>query len=48
MVSVLTNGKYIDYNFRREEKRVGGDYRAKGDDFRIEFARFRSIIPFAW
>lgn len=47
MVAVLTNGKYIDYNYRKEEKRVGGDYRKMGDIFRIELARYRSIIPFA-
>jgi hypothetical protein len=46
MVSVLTNGRYIDWRFRREEKRVGGDYRKMGDEFKIERTRYGSTIPY--
>ncbi|EIW69113.1 hypothetical protein TREMEDRAFT_31494 [Tremella mesenterica DSM 1558] len=44
--SSLLNGRQIDYYYRREERRVGGDYRKKGEEFKIEYTRLRCIIPF--
>jgi hypothetical protein len=46
--SALTNGRLIDYYYRREERRVGGDYRKKGEEFRLEITRFRIVVPFLW
>ncbi|KAM0753668.1 MFS general substrate transporter [Meredithblackwellia eburnea MCA 4105] len=46
IVSSQLNGKQIDWYFRREEKRVGGDYRKKPDEFNIESTRIRCIFPF--
>lgn len=44
----LTNGRLMDYIYRKEEKRVGGDYRKKGDEFRLERTRFLIAIPSMW
>ena len=46
LVSVLTTGRYVDYLYQREERRVGGDYRKVGEEFRLEWTRFRSILPY--
>ncbi|KAG8855703.1 hypothetical protein FRB96_006747 [Tulasnella sp. 330] len=46
VVSSIINGRQIDYYYRKEEQRVGGDYRKKGDEFRIELTRLRCIFPF--
>ena len=46
VVSSLLNGRQIDYYYRREERRVGGDYRKKGEEFRVEYTRLRCIAPF--
>jgi hypothetical protein len=32
--------------YRREERRIVGDYRKKGGLFRIEITRFRVVVPF--
>lgn len=44
LASVL-NGRQLDYYFRREERRVGGDYRTHSE-FRIEKTRIRCLYPF--
>ncbi|WRT65469.1 uncharacterized protein IL334_002412 [Kwoniella shivajii] len=44
--SAQLNGRQIDYYFRKEEKRVGGDYRKKPNEFDIEYTRLRCIAPF--
>ena len=46
LVSVLTNGRYIDWRFRREEQRVGGDFKKMGNEFKIERTRYGSMIPY--
>ncbi|WVQ62951.1 uncharacterized protein L199_001100 [Kwoniella botswanensis] len=45
--SAQLNGRQIDYWFRKEEKRVGGDYRKKPQEFDIEYTRIRCLAPFA-
>jgi len=46
LTASLINGRQIDWYYRREEKRVGGDYRKKPQEFRIELTRLRCIAPF--
>ncbi|KAL8276745.1 hypothetical protein RQP46_010854 [Phenoliferia psychrophenolica] len=46
VISSILNGKQLDYYYQREEKRVGGDYRAKPDEFRIYLTRLRCLVPF--
>ncbi|WVQ73805.1 hypothetical protein IAR50_003386 [Cryptococcus sp. DSM 104548] len=46
IVSSQLNGRQLDYYFRREERRVGGDYRQKPDQFNIERCRLYCLIPF--
>lgn len=36
----------MDYYYRKEKERVGGDYRAKGEEFRIDLVRIGTIAPF--
>ncbi|WVW79763.1 hypothetical protein I302_101733 [Kwoniella bestiolae CBS 10118] len=45
--SAQLNGRQIDYWFRKEEKRVGGDYRKKPDEFDLDYTRIRCLAPFA-
>lgn len=47
IISSQLNGRQLDYYFRREERRVGGDYRAKPEEFNIEKTRIRCLYPFA-
>ncbi|ODO09248.1 hypothetical protein I350_02848 [Cryptococcus amylolentus CBS 6273] len=46
IVSSQLNGRLLDYYFRREERRVGGDYRQKPEQFNIERTRIYCLIPF--
>ncbi|KAG8990670.1 hypothetical protein FRB94_013187 [Tulasnella sp. JGI-2019a] len=46
IVSTLINGRQLDYYYRKEESRVGGDYRKKKEEFRIELTRLKCIFPF--
>ncbi|KAL8291258.1 hypothetical protein RQP46_002236 [Phenoliferia psychrophenolica] len=46
--SSLLNGRQLDYYYRKEEARVGGDYRKKPDEFRIHLTRIRCLVPFMW
>ncbi|ORY25281.1 major facilitator superfamily domain-containing protein [Naematelia encephala] len=46
VIAGLTNGRQIDYYYRREEKRVGGDYRKKGELFKIDRVRIMCIFPY--
>ncbi|KAL8291500.1 hypothetical protein RQP46_002478 [Phenoliferia psychrophenolica] len=46
IISSLLNGKQLDHYYQREEARVGGDYRAKPDEFRIYLTRLRCLVPF--
>ncbi|KAG8992036.1 hypothetical protein FRB94_012033 [Tulasnella sp. JGI-2019a] len=46
IISSLINGRQLDYYYRKEERRVGGDYRKKREEFRIELTRLRCIFPF--
>ncbi|WVQ72078.1 hypothetical protein IAR50_001623 [Cryptococcus sp. DSM 104548] len=46
IASTLLNGKQLDYYFRREERRVGGDYCSKPDDFHVERCRLYCFIPY--
>lgn len=48
VIMALTIGRLSDYYYRKEEKRVGGDYRRKGDEFRLERTRFIVAIPSMW
>lgn len=45
IISTILNGKQVDYFYRREEKRCGGDHRAC-PDFRVELTRHRCLWPF--
>ncbi|OWT38522.1 hypothetical protein AYX14_05816 [Cryptococcus neoformans] len=47
IISSQLNGRQLDYYFHREERRVGGDYRAKPEEFNIEKTRIRCLFPFA-
>ena len=44
--ATVINGRQIDWMFRREERRVGGDYRKKGEEFAIDWTRIRCMFPF--
>ncbi|KAM0753667.1 MFS general substrate transporter [Meredithblackwellia eburnea MCA 4105] len=44
--SSLLTGRQLDYYYQREEMRVGGDYRKKGEEFRIDPVRINCIYPF--
>ena len=46
IISSILNGKQLDYYYQREEKRIGGDYRKKPDEFRIYLTRLRCLVPF--
>ena len=46
IISSQLSGHQLDWYYRREEKRVGGDYRKKGDEFRVDLTRIRCITPF--
>lgn len=37
----------MDWLYRKEENRVGGDFRKKGEVFKIERSRLRCLFPFA-
>ncbi|WVR04031.1 hypothetical protein IAU60_001030 [Kwoniella sp. DSM 27419] len=45
IISSQFNGRQLDYWYRKEERRVGGDYRKKPDEFDIEYTRMRCYIP---
>lgn len=45
IISTILNGKQVDFFYRREEKRCGGDHRAC-PDFRVELTRHRCLWPF--
>lgn len=45
IISTILNGKQVDYFYRREEKRCGGDHRVR-PDFRVELTRHRCLWPF--
>ncbi|KAL8277585.1 hypothetical protein RQP46_010017 [Phenoliferia psychrophenolica] len=47
IISSLLNGKLLDYAYQKEEKRVGGGYREKPEDFRIFRTRLFCLIPFS-
>ena len=40
------NGRQLDWRYRKEERRVRGDYRKAGEDFRIELTRIVCLVPF--
>jgi hypothetical protein len=46
ILTVFLNGRQLDYFYRKEERRVGGDYRKKPDEFRIDLTRIRCMFPF--
>ncbi|WVQ78691.1 hypothetical protein IAT38_000778 [Cryptococcus sp. DSM 104549] len=46
IIAAQLNGRLLDWTFRREERRVGGDYRKKPETFNIERTRLRCLIPF--
>lgn len=46
IVSAITNGRLIDWMYRREERRVGGDFRKCRTTFRLEPTRFKVCIGF--
>jgi len=46
MMTVFLNGRQLDYYYKKEERRVGGDYRKKPDDFRVDLTRIRCMYPF--
>ncbi|OCF45038.1 hypothetical protein I317_01089 [Kwoniella heveanensis CBS 569] len=46
IISAQLNGRQLDFWFRREERRVGGDYRKKPETFDIEYTRIRCLAPF--
>ncbi|KAK8861358.1 hypothetical protein IAR55_002177 [Kwoniella newhampshirensis] len=46
ILAALINGRQIDYMYRKEERRVGGGFREKPDEFNIEWARLSCLIPF--
>lgn len=48
VITALINGRLVDYFYRKEEKRVGGDFRKKAEDFRLERSRFIVAIPSYW
>jgi hypothetical protein len=48
VITALINGRLVDYFYRKEEKRIGGDFRKKPEDFRLERSRFIVAIPSYW
>ncbi|WVQ94439.1 hypothetical protein IAU59_001518 [Kwoniella sp. CBS 9459] len=46
IISAQLNGQQLDYWFKKEERRVGGDYRKKPDTFDIELTRIRCLASF--
>jgi len=46
VVSSFINGRQLDYYYSKEEERVGGDYKKKPNEFRVELTRLRCLIPF--
>ncbi|ORY29520.1 major facilitator superfamily domain-containing protein [Naematelia encephala] len=44
-VCSLFVGRFMDKLYRKEKQRVGGDHRAKPEEFRLERVRF-SVLPF--
>ncbi|ODN82263.1 hypothetical protein L202_02546 [Cryptococcus amylolentus CBS 6039] len=46
ILSTILNGKQLDYYFRREERRVGGDYNSHPHTFNIERCRLYCFIPY--
>lgn len=46
IISAITNGRVVDWMYRREEKRVGGDFRKKRSEFRLERTRFLGAVGF--
>ncbi|ODN98058.1 hypothetical protein I350_07700 [Cryptococcus amylolentus CBS 6273] len=47
IISSQLNGRQLDYYYRKEESRVGGDYSSKPHQFNTEWTRIRCLIPFA-
>ncbi|WVQ77779.1 hypothetical protein IAR50_007469 [Cryptococcus sp. DSM 104548] len=47
IISSQLNGRQLDYYYRKEEARVGGDYSSKPHQFKTELTRIRCLIPFA-
>lgn len=47
ILASLLNGRQLDHYYRKECERVGGDFRKKGEEFRIERTRLRCAVPFA-
>lgn len=47
ILSSYLNGLQMDYHYRQELKRAGGDFRKMGEEFKIEWTRLRCLIPFA-
>lgn len=45
IISTILNGKQVDYFYRREERRCGGDHRVC-PNFRVELTRHRCLWPF--
>ncbi|ODN85271.1 hypothetical protein L198_07595 [Cryptococcus wingfieldii CBS 7118] len=46
ILSTILNGKQLDYYFRREERRVGGDYSSHPHTFNTERCRLYCFIPY--
>jgi len=47
ILSSYLNGLQQDHYYRKEITRAGGDYRKVGEEFRLEWTRFRCLLPFA-
>jgi hypothetical protein len=47
ILSSYLNGVQQDYYYRKEMARAGGDYRKVGEEFKLEWTRFRCLFPFA-
>ncbi|WWD16739.1 hypothetical protein CI109_101170 [Kwoniella shandongensis] len=47
VIASLINGRQIDYYYRLEERRVGGGFRDKPNEFNVDWTRLRCIIPFS-
>lgn len=45
-MAAAIQGRLMDIFYRREETRVGGDFRQYPERFRVERARFIVAIPF--
>ncbi|WWC69009.1 uncharacterized protein I206_102945 [Kwoniella pini CBS 10737] len=46
IISAQLNGRQLDFWYQKEEKKVGGDYRKKPEEFDIEYTRIRCLAPF--